>query len=77
MTDFNDNRIALVDTDWTRMQIRSNEIMQAFGESFVRLANSVVAFNRTWGPVMSDLHRMQTRRIHSDYRRRQKARRRR
>lgn len=37
MTEFDDNRIALQDTEWTRMQIRTNELVRRLsGDSFVR-----------------------------------------
>jgi hypothetical protein len=36
MTDFDDNRIAVPDTEWTRMSIRAGEIAQSIGGTFVQ-----------------------------------------
>lgn len=67
---FDDNRIAVMATEWSRM-------VNFVSETYRRYVTAFVDVSKVWFPLFQELNRMETRRVHTAYRRKQQARRRR
>lgn len=70
MPDFDYNQITVLNTEWSRMINQINEWYRRFSTSFIDLS-------KVWFPLFQELNKMETRRVHTAYRRKQMARRRR